>query len=189
MQEKCQTRSHNKVSLHYHNHAFSILCQGDSPMDTLRHWQRTDSRALDQDTKQECMATERLLRKALSGGGEAFTSHHSLSSLCLLSILSHITYLPHTVAAAPAPAKPFDALQDSQLFDAENSEPLSSSAGGCPSGGGVPSSQSRPRTNRNSEVTAAPASPKRWQSNGSTRRHRARGTEAAVLYGVMLIYL
>ncbi|XP_034077778.1 tonsoku-like protein isoform X3 [Gymnodraco acuticeps] len=129
--------------------------KGDSPMDTLRHWQRTYSRELDQDTKQECMATERLLRKALSG----------------------------RVAAAPAPAKPFDALQDSQLFDAENSEPLSSSAGGCPSGGGGPSSQSRPRTNRNSEVTAAPASPKRWQSNGSTRRHRARGTEAAVLYG------
>ncbi|KAI9522022.1 hypothetical protein NQZ68_040333 [Dissostichus eleginoides] len=129
--------------------------KGDSPMDTLRHWQRTYSRELDQDTKQECMATERLLRKALSG----------------------------RVAAAPAPAKPFDALQDSQLFDAENSEPLSSSAEGCPSGGGGPSSQSRPRTNRNSEVTAAPASPKRWQSNGSTRRHRARGTEAAVLYG------
>ncbi|KAF3845373.1 hypothetical protein F7725_008536 [Dissostichus mawsoni] len=147
-------------------------------MDTLRHWQRTYSRELDQDTKQECMATERLLRKALSGGGEAFTSRHSLSSLCLLSILSHITYLPHTVAAAPAPAKPFDALQDSQLFDAENSEPLRLSLW---RGGSF--QPKPPRTNRNSELTAAPASPKRWQSNGSTRRHRARGTEAAVLYG------
>ncbi|KAK5857492.1 hypothetical protein PBY51_010734 [Eleginops maclovinus] len=123
--------------------------KGNTPMETLRHWQRTYSRELDQETKQECIATERLLRKALAG----------------------------EVAAAPAPAKPFDALQDSQLFDAENSEPLQSSGGGCSS------SQSRPRTNRNSEVAAAPASPKRWQSNGSTLRHRARGTEAAVLYG------
>ncbi|GLD67757.1 tonsoku-like protein [Lates japonicus] len=95
--------------------------KGEAAIDTLRHWQRTYSRELDQETKQECIATERLLRKALAGG----------------------------VPAAPAPAKPFDALQDSQLFDAENSEPL----------------------------------PKRWQSNGSTQRHRARGTEAAVLYG------
>lgn len=82
--------------------------------------------------------------------------------------------------AAPAPAKPFDALQDSQLFDAENSEPLLSSGGGCSS------SQDWHRA-RNSEVKAVPASPKRWQSHGSTQRHRARGTEAAVLYGVNII--
>uniref|UniRef100_A0A8P4GG08 Tonsoku-like protein n=1 Tax=Dicentrarchus labrax TaxID=13489 RepID=A0A8P4GG08_DICLA len=123
--------------------------KGDTARDTLRQWQRTYSRELDQDTKQECIATERLLRKALAGG----------------------------VPAAPAPAKPFDALQDSQLFDAENSEPLSSSGGGCPP------SQEWPRNNRNSEVKAVPASPKRWQCNGSTQRHKARGTEAAVLYG------
>ncbi|KAM9341128.1 tonsoku-like protein [Symphorus nematophorus] len=123
--------------------------KGDAAMDTLRQWQRTYSRELDQETKQECVATERLLRKALAGG----------------------------VPAAPAPAKPFDALQDSQLFDAENSEPLSASGGGCSS------SQDWPRSNRNPEVKAAPASPKRWRSNGSTQRHRARGTEAAVLYG------
>ncbi|XP_074516688.1 tonsoku-like protein [Sebastes fasciatus] len=123
--------------------------KGNNAMDSLRHWQRTYSRELDQDTKQECVATERLLRKALAGG----------------------------VSAAPAPAKPFDALQDSQLFDAENSEPLSSSGGGCSS------SQDWPRPSRNSEVKVVPASPKRWQSNGSTQRHRARGTEAALLYG------
>ncbi|XP_070776908.1 tonsoku-like protein [Enoplosus armatus] len=123
--------------------------KGDTAMDTLRQWQRTYSRELDRDTKQECVATERLLRKALAGG----------------------------VPAAPAPAKPFDALQDSQLFDAENSELLSSSGGGCSL------SQDWPQTNSNSEVKAVPASPKRWQSNGSTQRHRARGTEAAVLYG------
>uniref|UniRef100_A0A8D3BEK3 Tonsoku-like protein n=1 Tax=Scophthalmus maximus TaxID=52904 RepID=A0A8D3BEK3_SCOMX len=107
--------------------------KGNTAMDTLRQWQRTYSRELDQETKQECVATERLLRKSQSGG----------------------------VPAAPAPAKPFDALQDSQLFDAENSEPLSSSGGGCSVG------QVQTRHSRNSEVKAPPASPKRWQSNGS----------------------
>ncbi|XP_060939291.1 tonsoku-like protein [Limanda limanda] len=123
--------------------------KGNAAMDTLRHWQRTYSRELDKETKQECVATENLLREALAGG----------------------------VPAAPAPAKPFDALQDSQLFDAENSEPLLSSGGGCSA------SQDRPRHSRSSEVNTWPASPKRRQSNGSTQRHRARGTEAAVLYG------
>ncbi|XP_041667769.1 tonsoku-like protein [Cheilinus undulatus] len=123
--------------------------KGDTAMDTLHQWMRTYRRELDQDTKQECIATERLLRKALTGG----------------------------VPAAAAPAKPFDALQDSQLFDAENSEPLSSSGGGCSL------SQDWPRTNKKSEVKDKPASPKRWQSNGSSQRHRARGTESALLYG------
>ncbi|XP_074547775.1 tonsoku-like protein [Halichoeres trimaculatus] len=123
--------------------------KGESALDTLRQWQRTYSGDLDQETKQECVTTERLLRKALSGG----------------------------VPAAAAPAKPFDSLQDSQLFDAENSEPLSSSGAGCSL------SQDWSQTNRKSESKAAPASPKRWRSNSSTQRHRARGTEASVLYG------
>ncbi|XP_059210047.1 tonsoku-like protein [Centropristis striata] len=123
--------------------------KGDSAMDTLRQWQRTYSRELDQETKQECMATERLLRRALAGG----------------------------VPAAPAPAKPFDALQDSQLFDAEHSEPLETS------GGAYSSSQDWPRPSRTPEVKEVPGSPKRRQSNGSTQRHRSRGTEASVLYG------
>ncbi|KAL6105552.1 tonsl [Pungitius sinensis] len=122
--------------------------KGDTAMDTLRKWQRTYSRELDQDTKQECVTTETLLRKALAGG----------------------------VPAAPTPAKAFDALQDSQLFDAEMSEPLR------PSGTGCPSSQDRPRTSRSAEVKAH-VSPTRWKSNGSAKRHKARGTEAAVLYG------
>uniref|UniRef100_A0A673CSH3 Tonsoku-like protein n=1 Tax=Sphaeramia orbicularis TaxID=375764 RepID=A0A673CSH3_9TELE len=126
--------------------------KGDTAMDALRQWQKTYSKELDQDTRQECSATERLLRKALAGG----------------------------VPSAPAPAKPFDALQDSQLFDAENSEPLESA-----SGGGCSSSQDWSRSNRNSEVNV-PGSPQRWQSNGSTRRHRARGTEAALLYGTVV---
>lgn len=54
----------------------SVSCchrpQGETAMDTLRQWQRTYSRELDQDTRQECVATEKLLRKALAGGGEAF---------------------------------------------------------------------------------------------------------------------
>lgn len=68
--------------------------------------------------------------------------------------------LSNTVPAAPAQAKPFDALQDSQLFDAENSEPLLSSGGGFSSG------QNRPRNSRNAEVKAAPASPKGWLNGG-----------------------
>lgn len=123
--------------------------KGETALDTLRQWQRTYSRELDHETRQKCIATERLLRKALAGG----------------------------VPAAPAPAKPFDALQDSQLFDAESSEPLSST------GGGSFSSQDWPRS-RSPEVKASAASPKRRQTNGSTQRHRARGTEAAVLYGI-----
>ncbi|XP_076013393.1 tonsoku-like protein [Genypterus blacodes] len=121
--------------------------KGETASDTLRHWQRTYSRDLDKDAKQECAATERLLRKALAGG----------------------------VPAAPAPAKPFDALQDSQLFDAENSEPLESESTG----------ERRPSRGdwQRSQANAVPASPKRWQCNGLTQRHRARGTEAAVLYG------
>ncbi|XP_047467921.1 tonsoku-like protein [Mugil cephalus] len=122
--------------------------RGETALDTLRHWQRTYSRELDQETRQECAATERLLRKALAGG----------------------------VPAAAAPAKPFDALQDSQLFDAENSEPLSST------GGRRSPSQDRPRSERVSEQKAA--SPKRRQSSGSSQRLRARGTGAAVLYGI-----
>ncbi|KAM9708437.1 tonsoku-like protein isoform 1-T1 [Menidia menidia] len=125
--------------------------KGETPLDTLRQWQRTYSRELDEETRRECALTEKLFRKALAGG----------------------------VPAAPAPAKPFDALQDSQLFDAENSEPLSAT------GGGSSASQHRPRSSRSSEAQAAAAvSPRRQQSDCSSRRHRARGTEAALLYGV-----
>ncbi|XP_011616286.2 tonsoku-like protein [Takifugu rubripes] len=121
--------------------------KGYTALDTLHQWQRTYRRELDQEARQACITTERLLRKALAGG----------------------------VSAAPAPVTPFDALQDSQLFDAENSEPLSAS------GGDGTSSQAR--LQNISEVVPAPASPKRWQNNGSTQRHRQRGTGSAVLYG------
>lgn len=72
-----------------------LFFQGDTAMDTLRHWQKTYSRELDQETKQECAATERLLRKAVAGGGEAFVSlYHfclGLPSNILLTVLP--TYL------------------------------------------------------------------------------------------------
>ncbi|XP_056152247.1 tonsoku-like protein [Lampris incognitus] len=123
--------------------------KGETPMDTLHQWQRMYRRELDQETREECAATERLLKKSLSGG----------------------------VSVAPATAKPFNVLQDSQLFDAENSEPL------LPTRGAISSSQTCPRNARNSVGNTIPASPPQRHCNGSTQRHRARGTEAAVLYG------
>uniref|UniRef100_A0A8C5GV39 Tonsoku-like protein n=1 Tax=Gouania willdenowi TaxID=441366 RepID=A0A8C5GV39_GOUWI len=114
--------------------------KGETAMDTLHKWQRMYSRELDQDTRQECSTTERLIRKALAGG----------------------------VPAAPVQVKPFDALQDSQLFDAENSEPL----------------MSRDQTPNESTAKRVSGSPRRQQSNGSAQRSRSRGTEAAVLYGI-----
>ncbi|XP_053700657.1 tonsoku-like protein isoform X1 [Synchiropus splendidus] len=116
--------------------------KGETAMDTLRHWQRMYSKELDHEAKLECAATEKLLKKALAGD----------------------------VPAAAVPAKPFDLLQDSQLFDAENSEPLSSSGGGC---------FSSQDWTQNRVVS---------DSDSSLRTHghrpRARGTEAALLFGV-----
>lgn len=51
-----------------------MLLQGHTPLDTLRQWFKTYSRELDHETKQECLETEKLLKKALSGDGEKFTS-------------------------------------------------------------------------------------------------------------------
>lgn len=130
------------------------------------------SRELDQETRQKCVTTEKLLRKALAGGGEAFAG--SFASVCSFRDYNPLFFL--TAPAAPAPAKPFDTLQDSQLFDAENSEPLPAS------GRGGSSSQDWPQHNPDGVYT--PASPERWQSRGSSQRHRPRGTESAVLYGV-----
>lgn len=48
--------------------------QGDTALDTLHQWQRMYSRELDQEARQDCVTTEKLLRKALAGGGEAFAS-------------------------------------------------------------------------------------------------------------------
>lgn len=115
--------------------------KGDTARDTLNQWQKTYSRELDRETKQECAATERLLRKAQAG----------------------------LVTPAPAVTKPLDALQDSQLFDAENSEPLTSSRG-------TPSSGQDWAISRASQGSGA-SSPK------PHHRQRARGTDAQLLYG------
>ncbi|XP_015240634.1 PREDICTED: tonsoku-like protein [Cyprinodon variegatus] len=120
--------------------------KGETPMDTLRHWQRTYRRELDEETRQECLLTERLLKKSAAGG----------------------------FPAAPAAAKPFEALQDSQLFDAENSEPLT------PAGGASSSNPDRPRNGDTSEGRRAAGSPRRR----SSQRHKVRGTEGSVLYGI-----
>ena len=82
------------------------------------------------------------------------------------------------VPVAPVPVQPFDALQDSQLFDAENSEPLVNSRGRQLSGQGLPRTRSPPE-----QGAAVPRRPSRRHSNGSAARGR-RGTEASVLYGV-----
>uniref|UniRef100_A0A672P5G8 Tonsoku-like protein n=1 Tax=Sinocyclocheilus grahami TaxID=75366 RepID=A0A672P5G8_SINGR len=70
--------------------------KGNTALDTLRQWFKTYSRQLDQETKQECLETEKLIKRALSGD---------------VSVVS----------ALPRQQKE---LQDSQLFDAEYSEPL-----------------------------------------------------------------
>ncbi|XP_077435129.1 tonsoku-like protein [Vanacampus margaritifer] len=116
--------------------------KGETALGELHQWQRRHKNELDQETLQECAATERLLKKALAGG----------------------------VPPATPPPKPFAALQDSQLFDAENSEPLS------PSGGRCASSRDWP------EVNAYPR-PKKRQLGNSSKRLRVRGSEASLLYG------
>ncbi|KAJ0063136.1 hypothetical protein NL108_012626, partial [Boleophthalmus pectinirostris] len=127
------------------------LCnsKGESAMDTFCKWQRTYSRELDRETKHECAVTERLLRKALAG----------------------------LVTPASVPAKPLDALKDSQLFDAENSEPLTSS-----SQDQIPGS----RASQGHSAASTPALTKPARSNSSQQRqhrHRARGTDALLFYG------
>uniref|UniRef100_A0A3P9A3B5 Tonsoku-like protein n=1 Tax=Esox lucius TaxID=8010 RepID=A0A3P9A3B5_ESOLU len=97
-------------------------------LDSLRLWQRMYSRELDQEARQELSSTEKLLRRALAG------------------------------LAVPVPPKPCDALQDSQLFDAENSEPL------IPTRGRHPSTESLPRT-RSPKDSASPRSPTQSSSS------------------------
>lgn len=51
---------------------FFFKSQGFTALDTLHQWQRMYSRELDHEAREACITTERLLRKALTGGGEAF---------------------------------------------------------------------------------------------------------------------
>ncbi|KAI7804959.1 tonsoku-like protein, partial [Triplophysa rosa] len=120
--------------------------KGHTPLDTLRQWFKTYSRELDHETKQECLETEKLLKKALSG------------DVCVVS-------------AAPAQRSE---LQDSQLFDAECSEPLLQED--------VPPS---PQRNAPRPVTSPAHKNSASRHRGSTGpARRARGMEADVLYGI-----
>ncbi|KAK9959665.1 hypothetical protein ABG768_009773 [Culter alburnus] len=119
--------------------------KGHTPLDTLRQWFKTYSRQLDQETKQDCLETEKLLKRALSGD---------------VSVVS----------TAPRQQKE---LQDSQLFDAEYSEPLLQESPPSPQ-------QIIPRP-APTVPTPKDSAPRRRGTSGSARR--PRGMEADVLYG------
>ncbi|XP_041928875.1 tonsoku-like protein isoform X2 [Alosa sapidissima] len=116
--------------------------KGDTALDSLRQWFKTYSRELDSDARQECAVTEKLLRRAMAGG----------------------------VPTAAVTPKPQALLLNSQLFDAENSEPLMSSQ------------RSPPRPVSSQESPAAPRSTQRRPPASTGRRHR--GTEDAILFGL-----
>ncbi|XP_061105905.1 tonsoku-like protein [Conger conger] len=110
--------------------------KGDTPQDSLRLWLKTYSRHLDQDARQECSETERLMKRAAAGRGP-------------VAVLERVGR----------------GLQDSQLYDAENSEPL------------VP--PPRPHSPRRQEGRAVPQSPTRRQEGRAvpqspTRRQEGR---------------
>ncbi|KAA0710863.1 Tonsoku-like protein NF-kappa-B inhibitor-like protein 2 [Triplophysa tibetana] len=119
--------------------------KGHTPLDTLRQWFKTYSRELDHETKQECLETEKLLKKALSGD---------------VSVVS----------AAPLQR---GELQDSQLFDAECSEPLLQED--------VPPSSQRAAPRPVTSPAHKNSAPRHRGSTGPARR--ARGMEADVLNG------
>uniref|UniRef100_A0A8C9QSR1 Tonsoku-like protein n=1 Tax=Scleropages formosus TaxID=113540 RepID=A0A8C9QSR1_SCLFO len=127
--------------------------KGEMPLDCLRSWLRMYNRELDQETQQESAQTERLLKKAASCTGKGW---------------SHDCF-----AALPA-TKPFDSLQDSQLFDAENSEPLVSTGERCSLDRGL-------QQNKSTMMKSVLSSPSQRRPVG--RGHRQRGTEEAVLFG------
>ncbi|XP_069812971.1 tonsoku-like protein isoform X1 [Dendropsophus ebraccatus] len=71
--------------------------KGATPLGSLQEWIHMYGKHLDQDTRRDCKETEKMLRDALEG---------------------------RAVSSTPRPAPE---LQDSELFDAEGSEPLSPS--------------------------------------------------------------
>ncbi|KAI1895045.1 hypothetical protein AGOR_G00102230 [Albula goreensis] len=122
--------------------------KGETPQDSLRLWLRMYSTHLDQETRQECTLTERVLKRAAAGKG-----------------LSRTVPVPAPVSG---PARASDFLQDSQLFDAENSEPLVS----------PPRRPSPSQRVSREEERSVPRSPSRRRSG-----IHLRGTEEAVLFG------
>ncbi|XP_051724772.1 tonsoku-like protein isoform X4 [Ctenopharyngodon idella] len=125
--------------------------KGHTPLDTLRQWFKTYSRQLDQETKQDCLETEKLLKRALSGD---------------VSVVS----------TAPRQQKE---LQDSQLFDAEYSEPLLQES--PPSPQQIIPTVPTPKALTPTIPTPKDSAPRRRGTSGPARR--PRGMEADVLYG------
>uniref|UniRef100_A0A673MM76 Tonsoku-like protein n=1 Tax=Sinocyclocheilus rhinocerous TaxID=307959 RepID=A0A673MM76_9TELE len=119
--------------------------KGHTALDTLRQWFKTYSRQLDQETKQECLETEKLIKRAVSGD---------------ISVVS----------ALPRQQKE---LQDSQLFDAEYSEPLLQES--------LPSRQQITPCPAPTVPTLKNSAPGHRSTSGPARR--PRGMEVDVLYG------
>ncbi|KAI4889200.1 hypothetical protein NFI96_012968 [Prochilodus magdalenae] len=118
--------------------------KGETPLDSLRQWRKTYGRELDQETERECVETEKFLKRTKSGGA----------------------------AATPvSPRRPV--LQDSQLFDAECSEPLLQ-----PEELHLTSQHALSSTRTPPEASTPP---RVRRSTGP--RHRPRGTEQDVLFG------
>uniref|UniRef100_A0A671PEL3 Tonsoku-like protein n=1 Tax=Sinocyclocheilus anshuiensis TaxID=1608454 RepID=A0A671PEL3_9TELE len=90
--------------------------KGHTALDTLRQWFKTYSRQLDQETKQECLETEKLIKRAVSGDGEEinitdlFCNNESSSSDHFDSDISLSTLRP----VRSRPRSP--AVQSSQEF-------------------------------------------------------------------------
>lgn len=129
-----------------HSHAVAILCQGDTAIDTLRWWQREYSRELDQETRQESVAMEKLLRKALVGEGEAFASSWQSSPVLpllnvILNAIFPLTYicLPQGLLLQLQPSLSMACRTASCLM-------LRTRSRCCPTVGTVPLAKTGPRT-------------------------------------------
>ncbi|NXE58005.1 TONSL protein, partial [Casuarius casuarius] len=101
--------------------------KGLTPLGTLAEWVSMYSKDLDQETRQRCRAMERLLKETAAGRGEARPGARGSPSLTPLG--PRALFLPPPgdaqglwcpLAAPAVPPLP----PDSQLFDAELSEPL-----------------------------------------------------------------
>ncbi|TRY91787.1 hypothetical protein DNTS_021911 [Danionella cerebrum] len=115
--------------------------KGRTPLDSLREWFKTYSRELDSETKQNCLETEKLIKRVLSGD------------------VSFVSAVPHHQRE----------LADSQLFDAEYSEPL------------LRESPPSPRIITQTVTTQKDSMSRQKSTPGPARR--TRGIEADVLYG------
>uniref|UniRef100_A0A671PDA0 Tonsoku-like protein n=1 Tax=Sinocyclocheilus anshuiensis TaxID=1608454 RepID=A0A671PDA0_9TELE len=84
--------------------------KGHTALDTLRQWFKTYSRQLDQETKQECLETEKLIKRAVSGDGEEI----NITDLFLMIIvfLKPPASFQNRTAHVPAPIRMRVRVQD-----------------------------------------------------------------------------